>query len=158
MSNLSLTEQPQILNLPEVTIAKLYAKVPTREIMNEMGKLQREVGDVLTQQKVRPVGAWFTHHFHRPAEFFDFEVCFPIEGVITSQGRVEPGKWPAMRAVRTIYTGQYSGLIDAWGEFMKYIDHEGLRVSEEIYERYLVNPNNEADPSKWQTELIRPLL
>lgn len=153
-----MIETPRIVESESIPIAKLYAKVPTREIQSQMGALLRELGDELQHQQVKPVGPWFTHHFQRPAEFFDFEVCFQVERPITANGRVEPGEWPAMKVVRTVYTGPYQGLVAGWGEFMQWIEQEKLSISEEIWERYLVGPDSESDPGKWQTELNRPLL
>jgi effector-binding domain-containing protein len=98
-----------------------------------------------------------THHFRKPGEFFDFEVCVPVASEVKANGRVEPGVWPAMKVVRTIYHGSYDGLPSAWGEFMGWIASNDLKISDEIWERYLINPESESNSSKWQTELNRPI-
>lgn len=152
-----MIEIPRVVETEAVPIAKLYAKVPTSEIQTQMGLLLRELGEELRKQQIKPVGAWFAHHFRRPDEFFDFEVCFQVEKPISPNGRVEPGEWPAMRMVRTVYTGPYQGLVAGWIEFMGWIEKEALPISEELWERYLVNPDDESDPRKWRTELNRPL-
>ena len=153
-----MIETPQIVQTETLTMAKLYAKVPTSQIQSEMGKLVQEVIAEVQKQGIAITGPWFTHHFRRPDEFFDFEVCMPVATPIQPAGRVEPGEWPGMKVIRTIYRGNYSGLPAAWGEFMQWTDKEGLKLSPEIWERYLVNPNSESDPSKWTTEMNRPLL
>ena len=152
-----MIDTPRVVETTPVPIAKLYAKVPTSEIGTRMGSLLRELGEELQSQNVKPVGPWFTHHFRRPEEFFDFEVCLPVERPISANGRVEPGEWPAMKMIQTVYTGPYQGLVPAWGEFMRWIEKEDLPISDEIWERYLVNPDTESDPEKWRTELNRPL-
>ena len=153
-----MIETPQIVQTETLTMAKLYAKVPTSQIQSEMGKLVQEVIAEVQKQGIAITGPWFTHHFRRPDEFFDFEVCMPIGTPIQAAGRVAPGEWPAMKVVRTIYRGDYSGLPAAWGEFMEWTDAEALKLSPEIWERYLVNPSTESDPTKWTTEMNRPLL
>jgi len=151
-------ETPQIVQTETLTMAKLYAKVPTSEIQTEMGKLVQEVIAEVQKQGIAITGPWFTHHFRRPDDFFDFEVCMPVAAPIKAAGRVAPGEWPAMKVVRTTYRGNYSGLPAAWGEFMQWTDNEGLKLSPEIWERYLVNPSTESDPANWVTEMNRPLL
>ena len=151
-------EQPVIVETEPIFIATLHAKVPAREIQHEMGKLLRELSEELNRQGIRPIGPWFTHHLRTPAEFFDFEVCFPVPSLISANGRVTPGQWPAMKMVRTIYHGPYEGLGNGWGEFMAEVEKMGLRVSPEIWEVYRVGPESEPDSARWQTELSRAVL
>ena len=152
-----MIDTPQIVTTQPLTIAKIYAKIPTSAIQQEMGKLVQELIQSIRAQNVEITGPWLTHHFRRPAEFFDFEVCIPVTSEVKANGRMEPGVWPAMKVVRTIYHGGYEGLPSAWGELMAWIGSNDVKISEEIWERYLINPDSEKDSSKWQTELNRPI-
>lgn len=152
-----MIDTPEIVTTTALKTAKIYAKIPTSAIRQEMGKVLQELIQAVKDQNVEITGPWFTHHFRKPTEFFDFEVCVPVASEVKASGRMEPGVWPAMKVVRTIYHGGYEGLPSAWGEFMTWIESNGLKISEEIWERYLVNPNSETDSSKWQTELNRPI-
>ena len=152
-----MIDTPQIVTTEALPLAKIYAKIPTSAIRQEMGKLIQELIQSVRAQNVEITGPWLTHHFRKPAEFFDFEVCMPVASEVQPSGRMEPGVWPAMKVVRTIYRGGYEGLPSAWGEFMTWIESNNLKISEEIWERYLINPNSEQDSSKWQTELNRPI-
>ena len=152
-----MIETPQIVMTEAVPMAKIYAKIPTSAIRQEMGKLLQELIGAVRAQGVEITGPWFTHHFQKPEEFFDFEVCVPVAGEVKASGRMEPGVWPAMQVVRTVYQGGYEGLPSAWGEFLAWTESNHLKISREIWERYLVNPNSESDSAKWRTELNRPL-
>jgi len=151
-------EKPVIVTSEPMLTAKIYAKIPTREIQSKMGQLLQELTEELKRQQIAPVGPWFTHHLQRPGEYFDFEVCFPIATSIKANGRVEPGEWPAMKMVRTIYHGSYAELANGWHEFMSEIERMGLRVSPEIWEVYKVGPDTDANPEMWQTELNREIV
>ena len=157
ISNRSI-EKPVIVTTEQILIAKLYAKIPTREIQSEMGRLLQELSAELKKQQIPPSGPWFTHHLKRPGEYFDFEVCFPVATAIEASGRVEPGEWPAMKMVRTVYHGSYEGLAQGWGDFMSEIERMGLRVSPEIWEVYKTGPDTESNSEKWQTELNRAIV
>lgn len=157
ISNSSI-EKPVIVTTEPILIAKLYAKIPSREIQSEMGRLLQELSAELKKQQISPIGPWFTHHLKRPGEYFDFEVCFPVATPIDASGRVEPGEWPAMKMVRTVYHGSYEGLAQGWSDFMSEIERMGLRVSPEIWEVYKTGPDTESNSEKWQTELNRAIV
>jgi effector-binding domain-containing protein len=150
-------DTPHIVTTTALNTAKIYAKIPTSTIQQEMGKLVQELLQSVKAQEVEITGPWFTHHFQRPEEFFDFEVCVPVASEVKASGRMEPGVWPAMKVARTIYHGAYQGLPPAWGEFMAWIESNDVKITGEIWERYLVNPDSEKDSSKWETELNLPI-
>ena len=68
-----------------------------------------------------------------------------------------PAELPAGRVARTIYHGPYEGLGDAWGEFMSWIEAEGLSTGPTLWESYLTDPSSVPDPANYQTELTKPL-
>ena len=77
---------------------------------------------------------------------------------VTPSGRVRPGRMPAMRVARTIYSGGYDGLGAAWGAFTRWIDEQGYRAADDFWEVYRVGPESSLDSANWRTELNRPLV
>jgi len=71
---------------------------------------------------------------------------------------VKPGQLPAATIARTVYHGPYEGLGAAWGEFGTWIKAEGLAPRADLWECYVAGPESSPDPSKWRTELHRPLI
>lgn len=65
---------------------------------------------------------------------------------------------PVVEVARTIFHGNYEGLATAWEEFDAWIETHGHKVHPDLWEVYLVGPETEPDPSKWRTELSRPLI
>jgi effector-binding domain-containing protein len=151
-------ETPKIVTLQAQTAAKIHQVIPRSKMQQEMGKALSELKAAIQAQGIAITGPWFTHHLQPPGETFDFEVCFPVSAAVQPSGRVQPGEWPAMTVVRTIYHGGYEGLGAAWGEFMKWIQSNGHNVTGEIWERYLAGPESGGDRSLWQTELSRTLI
>lgn len=148
---------PHIVELPQQKIAFIRVKTPREEIVHAMHKGLEELGSVLKRQKVTPSGPWFTHHFRRPDESFDFRICFPVESDVTPEGRVEAGELEHARVVQTIYSGGYEGLGGGWGELHQWIDSQHLKTRDDLWERYLVGPETSCDKAEWRTELNRPL-
>lgn len=148
---------PEIVESPAQNIAFIHVVAPRQEVILAMNQGLEELGRVLREQKIKPVGAWFTHHLRRPSETFDYRLCFPVDEEVKSEGRVEAGVLEASTVARTVYLGDYSGLGKAWGEFQAWIVAHGYAMREDLWERYLVGPDASRSPSEWKTELNRPL-
>lgn len=149
---------PDIVEVSAQKIAFIRVNVPREQIMQAMHAGLDELGTVLKAQKVPPSGPWFTHHFRRPNETFDFRICFPVEGEVKSEGRVEPGELSAATVARTVYSGDYGGLGGGWGEFLAWIETNNYKTRDDLWERYVVGPDSSGNPAEWRTELNRPLV
>ena len=152
-----MIETPQIVETTAQHYASLHLTVPSAEIQKIMGPGIQEVYAAVAAQNIHTSRPWFTHHFKRPDNFFDFEICVPVDEPIKTAGRVEPGVWPGMRVARTVYHGDYSGLAGAWGEFEAWIATQGLDEAKDLWEVYKINPDSSKNPAEWRTELNKPL-
>jgi effector-binding domain-containing protein len=153
-----MIDTPTVLQTTPQLTATLHITVPRDEIQNVMGPAIQELLALMAAQGATPNGPWFTHHFARPTEVFDFDICMPVETPVVAEGRMVPGEWPAMKVARTVYSGPFEGLGEAWGEFAEWIDASGLTPASDFWERYLVGPEATDDSTAWRTELNRPLL
>ena len=152
-----MIETPRIVQTEPLHYAALRQMIPSQEIGEIMGKGIAEVLGVLKAQGRKPNGPWFTHHFQRPVDTFDMEICFPVDEPIEPQGRIAPAIWPAMKVARTVYHGHYAGLPHAWPELDQWMKTEGHTGGSQFWERYLISPNDNPDPKEWRTELNWPL-
>jgi effector-binding domain-containing protein len=153
-----MIDTPKVTNSPAQIMAFIHLTVPRTEIQKAMGPGLSEVQAAISAQGITATGPWFTHHLKMDPKVFDFEICVPVASPITATGRVKPGRLPATRIVRTVYHGPYEGLGEAWGELGAWIKAKGLTPAEDLWERYVVDPSSNPDPSAWRTELNRPLL
>jgi effector-binding domain-containing protein len=152
-----LITPPQIVESPARTIAFIHLSIPREEIMTAMHTGLEELGTALREQQIAPTGPWFTHHIRRPSESFDLRICFPVARPITPTGRVQAGEQAAATVLRTVYSGNYTGLAAAWGQFRDWIDANNYQVRPDLWEVYLVGPDSTPQPTEWQTQLNRPL-
>ena len=100
---MSMIDIPEITHTTARHTAVIHVIVPREEIQNVMGPTIREVFETIAAQGIAPAGPWFTHHLRRPTGTFDFEASVPVATPIAPAGRVQPGEWPAMKVVRTVY-------------------------------------------------------
>ncbi len=153
-----MLDTPQVTFADEQLTAVIPLIVPCHEIVQVMKPAIEEVLSTLSTQNITPAGACFSYHRRKPTDSFDFEVGFPVSAQVSPTGRVRPGKLPAAKVARTIYRGGYEGLGAAWGEFIAWIEAEGLATQEALWECYLSGPESSSDPDAWRTELNRPLI
>jgi effector-binding domain-containing protein len=138
--------------------AVLHVTVPRDQIQEVMGPAITEVIEAVIAQGIGPAGPVFAHHFEMQPGTFNFEVGVPVTAPVQPSGRVKAGALPAATVGRTIYTGPYEGLGDAWGEFMECLEAAGHQPAANLWERYLTGPESGPDASTYRTELNRPLL
>jgi hypothetical protein len=105
-----MIEIPRIVETVTLPMALLHLTVPTSEIQKILIPGLNEVKTAVAAQGIAEAGPWFTHHLVKPKDTLDFQICVPVAASIVAAGRVQAGVWPAMKAVRTVYHGDYSGL------------------------------------------------
>ena len=106
---------------------------------------------------MKPAGPVFTHHLTTTSASFDFELGVKVDTSVQPAGRVKPGRLPAVKAARTVYSGPYEGLPSAWEEFNAWLKANGHEQAGNLWEVYSVGPASSPDPANWRTELIRPI-
>jgi effector-binding domain-containing protein len=148
---------PQIVQTTAQMAAIIRLTVQRGEMMKAFGAAVGELMAALSAQGVRPAGAVFAHHLKMSPDIFDFELGVRVSAPVKASGRVEPGELPAAKVARTIYSGPYEGLPEAWGEFDKWMKANGWEQAPDLWELYSVGPQSTPDPADWRTELNRPL-
>lgn len=138
--------------------AVIHVTCSNDEIQTVMGPAIAEVIAAARSQGVGPAGPVFAHHFDMTPGIFNFEVGVPVSAALRPVGRAKPGELPAAKVVRTLYTGPYEGLGQAWSKFMDQIEAAGHQPAPNLWERYITDPNRTDDDSKFETELNRPIL
>ena len=148
---------PQVIQTTAHEAAVIHLTIPRSEMMAAFGPAVGELMRTLAAQGVKPVGAVFAHHLRMTPETFDFELGVEVAAPVKATGRVKPSQLPAARVARTVYSGGYEGLPDAWGEFTAWMKAEGLTQAENLWEVYSAGPQSSSNPEDWRTELNRPL-
>ncbi len=152
-----MIEPPQIVETEARLIASIRLVARWDEMRAVMGPGVGELNAAVAAQCVKVTGPWFNHHFRRPTETLDFEICLPVASPVKPVGRVKPSELPAMRVARTVYHGGYEGLAGAWGELQRWIAANRLMPRDDFWECYVSGPESGADPAQWRTELNWPI-
>ncbi|HEX9952960.1 MAG TPA: GyrI-like domain-containing protein [Rubricoccaceae bacterium] len=153
-----MIDTPHVTQTAAQPAAVLRLTIPRSEIQSAMGPARAEVLAAVAAQGIATAGPLFSYHFRMTHETFDFVVGVPVASPVAAVGRVTPGELPASRVAQTVYHGPYEGLGAAWGAFETWIAAEGHARRPDLWERYLVGPEDGADPAAWRTELNHPLV
>ena len=148
---------PAIVDLIDFDVVLIPVEVEAARIRDIMGPTLAELRAAVAAQGLDANGPWLTHHWRRPSEKFEFDLCLPTPHPILASGRVRPGLISAPKIARCEYVGDYSGLPAAWGEFSRWIATQGVRTRDDFWEIYLCGPASGQPPGDWRTELVKPL-
>lgn len=143
----------EVADSPPCCAAVIHLTVPCERMREEMQSAIDELIATVTAQRIGPAGPMFSHHSRCDPALFDFDLGIPISSPVIPTGRVTLGELPAARVVRSVYTGPYDGLGEAWGAFMTQVQAAGHTLAGSFWERYLTHPDSEAEPNAYQTEL-----
>lgn len=138
--------------------AVIHLTIPRDEIQTAMGPAIAEVIEAVISQGIGPAGPVFAHHFGMEPGIFNFHVGVPVHGPVTPAGRVKAAELPAAQVARTVYTGPYEGLGEAWERFVDQLKAGGYQLGPSLWERYLTDPPQVPDASQHQTELNHIIL
>ncbi|HEX5421870.1 MAG TPA: GyrI-like domain-containing protein [Gammaproteobacteria bacterium] len=150
-----MIEDPRLTALEATPIAFIRLTVPREDMPKVFGPA---VGELISAADRLVNGPVFAHHLSMDSKTFDFELGVPVSAPVAPSGRVEAGERPTTGVAQTIYHGPYDGLPAAWEEFHAWVKQSGRRWASDIWECYLVHPDSEPDPAKWETQLNRPIL
>lgn len=157
------TTEPKL----EDRAAQHYVGIRTQAGGNELPtvipQLLEEVFAWLGQQNTAPAGAPFIrYHVINMAANMDIELGVPVASPVSGNGRIAAGIIPAGRYASLIYTGVANGiagnkvLID-WAkangiQWDRWDDAHGDAFRSRL-EFFLTNPDDEPDPTRWETEV-----
>jgi len=97
----------------------------------------------------------------------DIEMGWPLATSLSGSGRISAGVLPAGRYATVLYTGDYSGLMEANRVLVDWAKEQGVAwdrwdvengdAFRSRYETYIRDPGNEPDAAKWETEVAMKL-
>lgn len=144
---------PELVRTTAVRAAVIPLVIPGRDMPKYMDPAIQEVVQVITAQGRSITGPLFSFHQRRPSDTFDFQLGFPVDAPIKPTGRVINGELPAVEVARSVYTGPYEGLSQAWGALQDWVKQNGHGSLGRFWESYLDDPEKVQDPRRYRTEL-----
>jgi effector-binding domain-containing protein len=123
-----------------------------------------EVKNWMNQNHIESSGPdFFLYQSINERNELECEAGFPVNTAVPGDHRIHSGSFPAGNYASIVYTGDFKDMMQAHIALEKWIKENGFK--EKIHssdgiirwggrtEFYLIDPDNEPDPAKWQTEI-----
>ncbi len=146
------------IELEPRTMLGVHDTVPMSDMTAYFERAFVESGAELGRQGSFPAGAPIAFYHGAPTEnAADITAGFPVSQAVVPGPDTVVLTLPGGQAVETIHTGAYDELGRTYAELTDWIDSEKLVPAGDMWEEYLVGPDSEPDPEKWQTRIVFPL-
>ncbi|AXX33499.1 GyrI-like domain-containing protein [Actinosynnema pretiosum subsp. pretiosum] len=149
--------EPELVELTPTTTAVVRGVIGFAEVRDFFDTSFQQLGRVLAEQGVTPVGAAFGLYRdaspHGREGVLALEVGFPVGSGIEAEGDVVPGKVPGGRVARLTHVGAFDELEESWKRLAAWMGGRGVSPSTTRWEVYTTEPSPEMDPAELRTEL-----
>jgi effector-binding domain-containing protein len=160
------------MSIPEPTVAERspqpYVSVPRTVTMATISSAADEIPALiswLASRGVAPSGPPFLKYNVIDMEReLQIEAGVPVATSVAGDERVQAGVLPGGRYAVVTHTGPYDELVPAVRDLLEWAQQEGLTWDKQDspegerwgcrLEIYPVNPAEQPDPAKWETELV----
>ena len=146
-----------VVTLPKRRTAVARATLRTADLAEFFGRALPLVLSAMEAQGTLPAGEPFAYYRRIHAENVEVETGFPILGRFVASGEIEPGQLPACTAISSVHVGALHTRPGTYARMVNWAVNNGLKPTGEMWEVHLVDPDREADPSRWLTELFLPV-
>ena len=160
--------EPKIVVRPEQPYVAIRATMPIGEIEVVAPRLFHEIETWVFENNLKPAGAPILKHNVIDMEReLELEFGVPLAESVSGDDRVVSGVLPAGRYATILYRGPYGGpddgLLHANAALIGWAVKHGIKWDSQQtpagerfacrLEVYLIGPESEPDPAKWETEV-----
>jgi effector-binding domain-containing protein len=159
-----MLSEPIIQYKKEQHYLSIPATVHQRDIPETLPPLIPEVKEWMEKRNIQPAGPdFFLYKSMDDKGVMDCEAGFAVSNFTPGDERVTAGSFPEGKYASIIYTGHFKDMMQAHVALENWIREQGLQERSQTdngktgwggrIEFYLVDPEFEPDPAKWQTEI-----
>jgi effector-binding domain-containing protein len=130
----------ELTDLPGQPAAVVHAHVEPADLPDFLGPAFEEVMATADQQGRVPAGPPFGRYVPH-GDGFEVTADFPLDGPVTTAGRVVPDRLPGGTVATTLHTGGYDEVGAAYTATTAWLADEGLAVTGVPWESYLDGPD-----------------
>ncbi|WP_051350452.1 GyrI-like domain-containing protein [Dyadobacter alkalitolerans] len=160
-----MLSEPTIQRRGELHYLAIAETIHMQQIPDVLPPLIPAVMQYMEDRGIKAAGPdFFLYKSMDQSGEMDCEAGFPINEAAEGDGYIRAGVFPAGNYASIIYTGDFKDMMQAHVALENYIKEQGL-VEKSATENgrtewggrtefYLVDPELEPNPEKWQTEIV----
>ncbi|WP_299336061.1 SRPBCC family protein [uncultured Psychroserpens sp.] len=128
------------------------------DFKQKMQEMMPKIGGYALANNITMAGKPFViyHKWDEENNAVMFSCCIPTTSkIISNDPEVITGQLEPFKALKTVLTGDYENLKEAWDTSMTYIEENNLELVENgpMIESYLTDPTSVPNPAQWITEI-----
>ncbi len=150
----------QINNVGEQTVLLLKVTSTKETIGQDMGAMFGKVFAYMGGAGIQPAGPPLSLSYTEPGPQWKIAVAVPVAnetGTPKANELIQLITLAGGKMASAIHTGPYEKLGDAWNMFYQWVQSNGYYPAGPAREIYLVGPEQQPDPTKYQTQLLWPV-
>lgn len=132
-------------------------EIEMKDMGTAMGELLTNTGKFVSDSKIETNGQPLTIYHKYEPPFVDMEVGHPVKEKSEGKGEIQYTLIPKSKALKIVHYGDYADLHISYREVAEYMKNNSIEASGPAWERYISDPRNEPDKSKWQTDICHPI-
>lgn len=157
-----MTAPPEIeqATIPQMTVLTITDSSHWDQIGIKMEEMFSEIMATIQKRNLAMTGSPFSRYFRwdEDNQFAVFEVGVPVDKEIQASGRIESKVLPETLAIKGIHYGPYEKSGEVYESLEIYLMEHGMSEAGGPMEIYTIDPSEEPDTSKWETEIYFPIL
>jgi len=148
----------QRVELEPRTFVGVHDVIPMDHMTEYFGRAFATAAAELGKQGAYPAGPPVALYHGAPVEnAADVTAGFPVAQPVAPTDAAVVEVLPGGPAIEAIHTGSYDTLGETYAELTDWLMEQHLNTAEDMWEEYVVGPDTEPDPAKWQTRIVFPL-
>ena len=147
----------EIRFVPRLDAAVIPLRCSASEISAAMGQGFGKVFEAVARSGGTPSGPVFARYFEFAEDSIDFECGIAVETPFSGDGEVEASDLGGCEAAVALHIGPYDTLCQTYEALQAWVEAQGHKPSSVMWEVYLTDPDQEPDPSRWQTGVFQPV-
>ena len=150
----------QIKNIGEQTVLLLKGTSTRETIGPDMGAMFGKVYAYMSGAGIQPAGPPLSLYYTEPGPQWKIAVAVPVAKETGTPKASEPIQLITLaggKMASAMHMGPYKKLGGAWNTFSQWVKSNGYYPAGPAREIYLVGPEKQPDPAKYQTQLLLPV-
>ncbi|KMQ52312.1 transcription activator, effector binding protein [Chitinispirillum alkaliphilum] len=146
----------EIRDVKEQKALAVNLTTPFSELPNVIGKVYGEIMEYMGRKEIPIKGFPYVLYHNMDMDNLKIDIGWQIDQDDEGEGRIKQTVIPAGKVVYAMHTGPYSTLEKTYNEVMDYMEKEGIKTEEWMYEVYLNSPENTPE-DQLKTEIHFPV-
>ena len=147
----------ELVTVPEFSYVSIRKHVQLEDISTQMGIYYGQLMQFINDQGLLRTDMPYAIYHQIDGTLVDLECGIPVDGTVVTEGEISSGKMPQKTYAEADHFGSYSNLEKTHNFIQQWITDNNFTLTGGPMEKYLTDPQQVPDESKWVTGVYYPV-